>query len=381
MRPDRPAASAARSNRRQTIRIALIKMAQYEVCFHPLDKDVHVKKIGFLSFGHWTPSPHSQVRTASDALIQSIELAVAAEELGADGAYFRVHHFARQLGSPFPLLAAVGARTSKIEIGTAVIDMRYENPMYMAEDAGAADLIAGGRLQLGISRGSPEQVIDGFRYFGYVPPEGMTDADMARRHTEVFLELLLGKGFAKPHPNPMFPNPSGLLRLEPYSEGLRERIWWGAGTNATAQWAAKLGMNLQSSTLKIDESGKPFHVQQAEQIRLYRAAWKEAGHARTPRVSVSRSIFALTDDRDRMYFGRGGEEGDQIGMLSQTERAIFGRSYADEPDKLIAQLKGDEAIAEADTVLLTVPNQLGVDYNAHVIEAILKHVAPGLGWR
>ncbi len=340
-----------------------------------------VKHIGFLSFGHWTPSPQSQTQTASDALLQSIELAVAAEELGADGAFFRVHHFARQLGSPFPLLAACGAKTKRIEIGTAVIDMRYENPMYMAEDAGAADLIAGGRLQLGISRGSPEQVIDGFRYFGYVPPEGMTDADMARRHTEVFLEVLRGEGFAKPNPRPMFPNPAGLLRLEPHSEGLRERIWWGAGTNATAQWAAKLGMHLQSSTLKIDESGKPFHVQQAEQIRLYRDAWKEAGHTRTPRVSVSRSIFALTDDRDRMYFGRGGKEGDQIGMLSATERAIFGRSYADEPDKLIAELKGDEAIAEADTLLLTVPNQLGVDYNAHVIEAILKHVAPALGWR
>ena len=224
-------------------------------------------------------------------------------------------------------------------------------------------------------------MIDGWRHFGYAPPEGMNDADMARRHAEVFLDVLRGEGFAKPSPSPMFPNPPGLLRVEPYSEGLRERIWWGAGTNATAEWAAKLGMNLQSSTLKIDESGKPFHVQQAEQIRLYRAAWKEAGHTRTPRVSVSRSIFALTDDRDRMYFGRGGEDGDQIGMLSETERAIFGRSYAAEPDVLIEQIKTDEAIAESDTLLLTVPNQLGVDYNAHVIETILKHVAPGLGWR
>ena len=342
----------------------------------------HAKKhIGFLSFGHWTPSPQSQVRTGADALLQSIELAVAAEELGADGAYFRVHHFARQLGSPFPLLAACGARTKRIELGTAVIDMRYENPLYMAEDAGAADLIAGGRLQLGISRGSPEQVIDGWRYFGYAPPEGESDADMARRHAEVFLELMKGEGFAKPNPRPMFPNPTGLLRLEPFSEGLRERIWWGAGTNATAEWAAKLGMNLQSSTLKIDESGKPFHVQQAEQIRAYRDAWKAAGHAREPRVSVSRSIFAITDDRDRMYFGRDGDDGDQVGMLTETERAIFGRSYAAEPDALIEQLKSDEGIAEADTLLLTVPNQLGVDYNAHVIEAILKHVAPGMGWR
>lgn len=340
-----------------------------------------MKKIGFLSFGHWTPSPQSQTRSGADALLQSIELAVAAEELGADGAYFRVHHFARQLGSPFPLLAACGAKTKKIEIGTAVIDMRYENPLYMAEDAGAADLIASGRLQLGISRGSPEQVIDGWRYFGYAPPEGMSDADMARRHTEVLLEVLLGKGFARPSPNPMFPNPPGMLRLEPYSDGLRERIWWGAGSNGTAVWGAKLGMNLQSSTLKVVESDKPFHVQQADQIRAFRAAWKEAGHKREPRVSVSRSIFALVDDRDRMYFGRGGEERDQIGFLGDSTKAIFGRSYADEPDVLVEQLKGDEAIAEADTLLLTVPNQLGVDYNVHVIEAILKHVAPALGWR
>jgi alkanesulfonate monooxygenase SsuD/methylene tetrahydromethanopterin reductase-like flavin-dependent oxidoreductase (luciferase family) len=340
------------------------------------------KKIGFLSFGHWTPSPHSGTRSASDALLQSIDLAVAAEELGLDGAYYRVHHFARQLGSPFPLLAAVGARTKRIEIGTAVIDMRYENPLYMAEDAGAADVIAGGRLQLGISRGSPEQVIDGWRYFGYQPAEGESDADMGRRHAEVFLEVLKGKGFAQPNPHPMFPNPPGLLRVEPHSEGLRDRIWWGSGSNATAVWAAKLGMNLQSSTLKDDETpGEAFHLQQAKQIRAYREAYKEAGHQRTPRISVSRSIFALVDDRDRMYFGRGGQDDDKVGFIDEKTRAIFGRSYAAEPDVLIEQLKKDEAIAEADTLLLTVPNQLGVDYNAHVIEAILKHVAPALGWR
>jgi alkanesulfonate monooxygenase SsuD/methylene tetrahydromethanopterin reductase-like flavin-dependent oxidoreductase (luciferase family) len=340
-----------------------------------------MKKIGFLSFGHWSPSPQSQTRSASDALLQSIDLAVAAEELGADGAYFRVHHFARQLGSPFPLLAAVGAKTTRIEIGTAVIDMRYENPLYMAEDAGAADIIAGGRLQLGISRGSPEQVIDGWRYFGYAPPEGMTDAEMARNHTEVLFEVLRGEGFARPNPQPMFPNPPGLLRVEPYSKGLRDRIWWGAGSNATAAWAAKFGMNLQSSTLKNDESGRPFHIQQAEQIRIFREAWKAAGHVREPRVSVSRSIFALVDDRDRLYFGRENGNEDTIGFLGDNTRAIFGRSYAAEPDMLIEQLAKDEAIAEADTLLLTVPNQLGVDYNAHVIEAILKQVAPGLGWR
>lgn len=339
-----------------------------------------MKNIGFLSFGHWTPSPQSRTQTAADTLLQSIELAVAAEELGADGAYFRVHHFARQLASPFPLLAAAGARTSKIELGTGVIDMRYENPLYMAEDAGSADLISGGRLQLGISRGSPEQVIDGYRYFGYQPGEGRDHADMARDHTRVFLDVIEGKGFAEPNPRPMFPNPPGLLRIEPYSEGLRERIWWGAGSRSTAVWTAEQGMNLMSSTLLTEDTGVPFHQLQAEQIQMFRDAWKEAGHEREPRVSVSRSIFPLVSDMDRAYFGRDRDSQDQVGQIDGG-LARFGKSYAGEPDQLVAELAADEAIAAADTLLLTVPNQLGVEYNAHVIESLLTHVAPALGWR
>ena len=341
----------------------------------------NLKKIGFLSFGHWSNTPGYKVRTASDALHQSIELAVAAEEIGLDGAYFRVHHFAAQLASPFPLLSAIGARTSKIEIGTGVIDMRYENPLYMVEEAGAADLISRGRLQLGISRGSPEQVIEGWRYFGYKPADGEADSDMGRRKALEFLDKVKGEGFAEPNPYPMFPNPPGLLRLEPHSQGLRERIWWGAASNATAVWAAENGMHLQSSTLKFDESGKPFHVQQAEQIRLYKEAWKKAGHQREPRISVSRSIFALVTDQDRYYFGQETNGADKIGYIEADKRAIFGRSYAAAPDQLIKELAKDEAIQEADTVLLTIPNTLGVDYNIHVLSSILEHVAPALGWR
>ena len=339
-----------------------------------------MKKIGFLSFGHWSPAPPSRTRSAADAILQSIELAVAVEELGADGAYFRVHHFANQLSAPFPLLAAIGARTSRIEIGTGVIDMRYENPLSMAEDAGVADLVSGGRLQLGISRGSPEQVVDGFRYFGHEPAEGEDHAAMAREHTRRFLEVLTGEGFATPNPRPMFPNPPGLLRVEPHAPGLSERIWWGAGSRQTAEWAATQGMNLMSSTLLTEDTGIPFHRLQAEQIQRFTDAWRSAGHPREPRVSVSRSIFPIVNDLDRAYVGRDVVSADQVGHLDGGV-ARFGRTYAGEPDQLVRDLAGDEAVAAADTLLLTIPNQLGVDYNTHLMDSVLRYVAPGLGWR
>src|SRR6201999_416477 len=181
------------------------------------DDGPHRKRIGFLSFGHWSRGQGSQTQTGGDALRQSVELAVAAEEIGIDGAFFRVHHFARQLASPFPLLAAIGTATSRIEIGTGVIDMRYENPLYMAEDAAAADLLGGERLQLGISRGSPEPALHGSEAFGYVPAEGHTDADMARSHAALFRAAIAGAGVVAA--DPQMTGTTGTLPIQPQSPG------------------------------------------------------------------------------------------------------------------------------------------------------------------
>ena len=338
-----------------------------------------MKRIGFLSFGHWQPIPGSQARTAQDALLQTVELAVAAEEIGIDGAYVRVHHFAPQLASPFPLLAAIAARTTRIEMGTAVIDMRYENPLYMAEEAAATDLISAGRLQLGVSRGSPEPALRGFEAFGHVAAEGMTDADMARTHTELFRAAIDGAGIARADPK-MTGRP-GALMIQPQSAGLPERIWWGSGTRKTAVWAAKQGMNLMSSTLLTEDTGVPFDQLQAEQITLYRQAWAEAGWEREPRVSISRSVLPIVNDLDRQYFGAraDGDASDQVGYLDGG-LARFGKSYVGEPDAIAEELAADAAVQSADTILLTVPNQLGVEYNAHLLETIAAHIAPAIGW-
>src|SRR5215218_2896631 len=330
------------------------------------------KRIGFLSFGHWQPIQGSQVRTGRDALVQSVELAVAAEELGVDGAYVRVHHFARQLASPFPLLAAMAARTSRIEIGTGVVDMRYENPLYMAEEAAAVDLLGDGRLQLGISRGSPETALRGSEAFGYVPPEGGSDAELARDKTALFLAAISGRTVVDADPG-MTGGASGRLAIQPQSPGLRERIWWGSGTRATAEWTARQGMNLMSSTLLVEDTGVPFDELQAEQIARYRAAWAEAGWERQPRISVSRSVLPIVSATDREYFGGERAGADQVGILEGV-RARFGKTYAGEPDGIAEELAKDAAVQEADTLLVTVPNMLGVEYNAHLLETIVRHV-------
>ncbi|ROQ39573.1 alkanesulfonate monooxygenase SsuD/methylene tetrahydromethanopterin reductase-like flavin-dependent oxidoreductase (luciferase family) [Frondihabitans sp. PhB188] len=338
-----------------------------------------MKRIGFLSFGHYQAVPGSRVRTAKDVLQQTIDLAVAAEEIGIDGAYVRVHHFARQLASPFPLLAAIGARTSTIEIGTGVIDMRYENPLYMAEEAAAADLISDGRLQLGVSRGSPETALNGYESFGYRPSEGETDADLARDHLDVFLQAIDGAGVAAA--NPQMTGSTGYLPILPQSEGLRDRIWWGAGSRATGEWTAAQGLNLQSSTLLTEDTGVPFDQLQAEQIELYRAAWTRAGWEREPRVSVSRSILPLIDDESRHYFGlrAQADSQDQVGHLDANTLARFGRSYIGEPERIVEELANDAAVAAADTVLVTVPNQLGVEFNARLLESV-HAIGAELGW-
>jgi len=338
-----------------------------------------VKRIGFLSFGFWQPAPGSRTRTAHDALVQTIELAAAAEELGIDGAFVRVHHFARQLSSPFPLLAAIAARTSRIEIGTGVIDMRYENPLYMAEEAAATDLISGGRLQLGVSRGSPEPALRGAEAFGHAPGEGESDADLARAHTALFRAAIAGAGVAPA--DPAMTGTTAMLPVQPQSPGLGERIWWGSGTRRTAAWVAEQGMNLMSSTLLVEDTGVPFDELQAEQIATFREAWAAAGWEREPRVSVSRSVIPIVTDVDRRYFGNGSgrESADQVGYLEGT-MARFGRSFIGEPDVIADELSRDAAVREADTLLLTVPNQLGVAYNAHLLRTIAAHVAPAIGW-
>jgi alkanesulfonate monooxygenase SsuD/methylene tetrahydromethanopterin reductase-like flavin-dependent oxidoreductase (luciferase family) len=337
-----------------------------------------MRAFGFLSFGHYGNVPGSRTRGAGDMMRQTIELAEGADEIGVNGAYLRVHHFARQAASPIPLLTAMAARTQRIEVGTGVVDMRYENPLYLAEEAAALDLISGGRLALGISRGSPETALRGYEAFGYTGSSDPRGADIARDKFDLFLRAIEGEAVVDADPQM---GPAGRLAVEPRSESLRDHVWWGAGSRETAEWAGRRGLNLMSSTLLTEATGQPFHELQREQIERFREAYREAGHTGRPRVSVSRSVFPIVSDQDELYFGlRSRENHDQIGVIDGM-RSTFGKTYADAPDLLIEQLKRDEAVMTADTLMLTIPNQLGPEYNLHVLQAFAEHVAPALGWK
>ncbi len=337
-----------------------------------------MQRFGTLSFGHYGPLGGGRQLSAGDSLHQAIDLAQGMDDLGVDGVYFRVHHFARQQSAPMPLLAAIAARTERIEMGTGVIDMRYENPLALAEEAAAVDLISDGRLALGVSRGSPESVVRGYEAFGYTGSQDPRGADIAREHFATFLKAIEGEGLAERDAQSPFGGGSGMQRIEPYSPGLRSRISWGAGSSETAEWAGRAGVNLMSSTLLTEDKGLPFDELQAQQIDAFRGAWREAGHPGEPRVSVSRSVFAITTDEEDMYFG-GRQDGDGVGYIDGI-RSTFGKTYAGAPDVLVEQLLDDAAIRSADTLMLTIPSQLGVAFNLRMVESFAKYVAPALGW-
>lgn len=334
------------------------------------------KTIGFSSFASWSQQRSSAVRTAADSVRQSVELAVAAEEIGIDGASFRVHHFADQQTSVLPLLAYIAASTTTLEVGTSVIDMRYEQPLHLAEEAASTDLLSGGRLQLGVSRGSPEHADRGYRWFGAVPAPGTTDADLARERTTALLDALDGTPIADA--DPRYGPAASKIAITPRSPSLRQRVWWGAGSRATAVWAAQQGMQLMSSTLVQNEAALPFDELQLGQLEAFRAAWSEAGWDWAPRTSVSRSILPIVDDATRAAFAGQRSGGEGVGLLEGIDTR-FGRSFVGEVDHLVEQLGQDVALAAADMVLVTVPSQLGVDLNIRLLEGV-RAIGDELGW-
>lgn len=338
------------------------------------------KKIGFLNFGHWNAMPGSRTPDPQSTLSQQIEMTVAAEQAGVDGAWIRSHHFQHMLSAPFPTLAAMAARTSSIQLGTGVIDLRYENPLYFAEEAATADLISQGRLQLGVSRGSPEAARDGQHQFGYDLEPGKSWAEVSRARGQRIRDAVSGEQLAHVDPYSGWAPPGAeMLSVQPYSPTLINRLWWGSGSVSSGVRAGQNGYNLLSSTLLLEDDGRPFHLQQAHQLRAYREAYQDSGHTTGGMTAVSRSMLPITTAEDELMFGLQGVSGESAGYLDGGP-ARSGPTYTGRVDDLAQMLSEDEAVQEADWVLFANPNQLGVELNARLFAGWVE-VFKLLGWK
>ena len=338
------------------------------------------KKLGFLNFGHFGYDRATGTVDPKAAFDDQLAMTVAAEEEGLDGAWLRVHHFQWMMSAPFPTLAAMAAKTSTIELGTGVIDLRYENPLYFAEEAATTDLISDGRLQLGISRGSPEAAIDGQKQFGYSLEPGQTWNDVAQQRGQRIREAIGGAPVATGDPNsPWSPGGASQLVTQPQSPGLLDRLWWGSGTTSSGIIAGQQGYNLLSSTLLLQDDGRPFHIQQADQLRKYHEAYATSGFETGGMTAVTRSMFALRSVQDERMFGHAGSMRDQAGQLDGSP-ARSGPTYVGTVEKLAEMLSQDEAVVEADYLLIANPAQLGPERNRELFAGWVE-VFKVLSWK
>lgn len=338
------------------------------------------KKLGFLNFGNFGYDRATATVDPKVAFDDQLAMTVAAEQEGLDGAWIRVHHFQWMMSAPFPMLSAMAAQTSTIELGTGVIDLRYENPLYFAEQAATSDLLSNGRLQLGISRGSPEAAVDGQEQFGYRLEPGQTWAEVAQQRGQRIRDAIGGTPMATGDPNsPWSPGGASELVTQPQSPELLHRLWWGSGSTSSGVSAGEQGYNLLSSTLLLQDDGRPFHVQQADQIRQYQEAYYATGLDTGGKSAVTRSMFALRSVQDERMFGHAGSSRDQAGYLDGGP-ARSGPTYVGTTEQLAEMLAADQAVVDADYVLFANPAQLGPERNREIFAGWYE-VFKLLGWK
>jgi alkanesulfonate monooxygenase SsuD/methylene tetrahydromethanopterin reductase-like flavin-dependent oxidoreductase (luciferase family) len=345
-------------------------------------------KLGFLTNVPFSSGPGGAAR----GLRETIGLFEHAEALGYDSGWVRQRHFDNYLPSPLPMLAAVAVRTARIRLGIAIVAIRYEDPIRLAEDAATVDLLSDGRLELGISGGTPH-----FEDIFGASELSFTDESQSR--LQRFREAISGQVIGSVTPPGQ---PAQDLIVRPNSPGLPDRIWYGAATIASAERTARQGLDLLVSTVNTQAAGLPFDQTQLEYILAYKAAYGVTHPGSVePRISVSRVFLPAVNKRQRARYaeyndirereGAAGPRPDGAlapGTLVPTPTATNGppKSFQlspvphGDPHKVVEELAADVALAEGQELVIFLPPNFTFDEYRELLDNVAEHVAGELGW-
>ncbi|SEE62028.1 Flavin-dependent oxidoreductase, luciferase family (includes alkanesulfonate monooxygenase SsuD and methylene tetrahydromethanopterin reductase) [Arthrobacter alpinus] len=330
-----------------------------------------LKSISFLTPGNYLDSAPGQ------GLGETLELFELAEELGYNGAWVRQRHLEHGISSATVFLAAASQRTKHIELGTGVIPIGYESPFRLAEDLSTADVLSGGRLQVGLSAGTPTHI----ELLGEMAFDGdWRTVDFSHRRIERLFENLEGKYLGPADTVIQSPGNVQRPRLQPYSPGLRDRLWYGAGSQRSTEWAAENGANLVVGNIVAAECSDDFGEAQAGNVNSY---LRDFNGEVEPRVIVGRVVLptdsadAATRDRYREYAA--GRHARTLAPQGP-RRALFAPDIVGGLEEIVSALLADPVVANASEVQLNLPYEFSIGDYQQIVSDFSTLVAPALGW-
>ncbi|MET8413678.1 LLM class flavin-dependent oxidoreductase [Streptomyces sp. NPDC005195] len=329
-----------------------------------------LRKLGFLTIGLFD---EADPRRGHESTLEIIELG---ERLGFDSAWVRHRHLQYGISSPVAVLAAASQRTSRIELGTAVIPLGWENPLRLAEDLATVDLLSGGRLNPGVSVGPPMH-FDQVRHALY--PDTAEAEDFGYGRVERLLDFVRGTpatGFSGVEGIEVFSD-----RVQPQAPGLGNRMWYGGGSLRSARWAGEHGMNLLTSSVVKAEESEDFAEVQLSHIRTFRAHHPDRDRARVSQGLVVIPTDSATREQRKRYeeYARGRTP--RTATPQGPARMMFAPDLVGTSDEIAERLHAHAAFQEVDEVAFALPFTFAHEDYVQILTDIAHGLGPALGWR
>ena len=329
-----------------------------------------LRRLGFLTIGLFD---RDRPRLGHESTLEVIELG---ERLGFDSAWLRHRHLQYGISSPVAVLAAASQRTTRIELGTAVTPLAWENPLRLAEDLATVDLLSGGRLNPGVSVGTPMRYAD-VRHELY--PDTAEHEDFGYARVERLLRAIRGEPVTDGAAVQGFEVFSE--RVEPHAEGLGRRLWYGAASLGSARWAGEHGMNLLTSSVVKAETPEDFAQLQLGHIQAFRAAHPDGDRARVSQGLVVIPTDSASPEQRARYEAYVRERTPRTTQPQGPGRLLFAVDLVGTSDRIAEQLYAHAAFREVDEVAFALPFSFEHDDYVQILTDIAERLGPALGWR